>query len=102
MCTASVGDIILKDATIQGLMARPSLDLIHKQVLFTLYALDFEKRLANLKTILPIYLSMDWDNCEKILRLLESEGLITMNSGSIVMNYPLKIEANDTSCGCMA
>jgi ABC-type metal ion transport system substrate-binding protein len=102
MCTVSVGDIIFKDATIQGLMARPSLDLIHKQVLITLYALDFEKRLADLKTMLPIYLSMDWENCEKILVMLESEGLITMNSGSIVMNYPLKIEENDTSCGCMA
>ena len=102
MCTVSVGNIIFKDETIQGLMARPSLDLIHKQVLMTLYALDSQKRLEEFKAVLPIYLSMEWENCEKILVELESEGLITVKTGSIVMNHPLNLEANETSCGCMA
>ncbi|MFH0959170.1 MAG: hypothetical protein V1897_10750 [Pseudomonadota bacterium] len=102
MCTASVGNIIFKDETIQGLMARPGLDLIHKQVLMTLYALDFQKRLDEFKSVLPIYLSMDWKSCEKILIELESEGLITVKADSIVLNHPLNIEENETSCGCMA
>ncbi len=100
MCTASVGDIIMENALIQELMAKPDLDLIHKQVLITLYALDSQKRLDDHKTMLPIYLSMDWKNCEEILRTLESAGLITIDQGSILMNYPIDVDSNQSSCGC--
>ncbi len=100
MCTASVGDIIMENQMIQDLMAKPNLDLIHKQVLMTLYALDAQKRLDDYKTILPIYLSMDWKNCEQILETLESAGLVTLDRESIVMNYPLNIDKNQSSCGC--
>jgi len=100
MCTASVGDIIMGNAVIQELMAKPDLDLIHKQVLMTLYALDAQKQLGDHKTILPIYLSMDWKDCEEILRTLESVGLITLDRGSILMNYPIDVDSNHSSCGC--
>jgi len=100
MCTASVGDIIMENQMIQDLMAKPNLDLIHKQVLMTLYALDAQKRLDDYKTILPIYLSMDWKNCEQILETLASAGLVTLDRVSIVMNYPLNLDTSQSSCGC--
>lgn len=102
MCMVTVGNVIFEDETIQRLMAKPSLGLIHKQVLMTLYALDSQKRLSEFRTVLPIYLSMDWDNCEQILKLLDSEDLITFNVETIVMNHPLNINPGETSCGCMA
>ncbi|MGC8602444.1 MAG: hypothetical protein ACP5VS_02005 [Desulfomonilaceae bacterium] len=101
MCTASVSDIIMENEMIQGLMANPGLDLIHKQVLMTLYALDAQKRIEDYKSILPIYLSMDWDNCEQILQTLVSTGLITIDQESILMNYPIDIDSTRSSCGCM-
>ncbi|MCX5873714.1 MAG: hypothetical protein NTY51_10865 [Deltaproteobacteria bacterium] len=102
MCMVSVGNLIIENEMIQQLMANPSLDLIHKQVLMTLYALDAQKSLADHKTVLPIYLSMNWDECDKILGVLESAGTITRNHESILLNYPLNIDATESSCGCMA
>lgn len=102
MCMVSVGNLIIENEMIQQLMANPSLDLIHKQVLMTLYSLDAQKRLADHKTVLPIYLSMNWDDCDKILRVLESAGTITRNQESILLNFPLNIDAAESSCGCMA
>jgi hypothetical protein len=102
MCMVSVGNLIIENEMIQQLMANPSLDLIHKQVLMTLYSLDAQKRLADHRTVLPIYLSMNWDECDKILRVLESAGTITRSQESILLNYPLNLDATDSSCGCSA
>ena len=101
MCTTSVGDIIIGNEMFQELMAKPGLDLIHKQVLMTLYALDAQKRLGDYKTMLPIYLATDWQNCKEILSTLESNGLIKIDQESISMSYPLNIDAAQSSCGCM-
>ena len=101
MCTASVGDIIMGNEMMQELMAKPELDLVHKQVLMTLYALDMQKRLGDYKTILPIYLGMNWDNCKEILNTLEAGGLIKIGQEGISMSYPLDVDSSQTSCGCM-
>ncbi|MGC8658919.1 MAG: hypothetical protein ACP5U1_07570 [Desulfomonilaceae bacterium] len=101
MCTTSVGDVIMGNEMIQNLMANPALDLIHKQVLMTLYALDAQKRLRDYKIMLPVYLATDWQNCEQILNTLASNGLIKIDHESISMSYPLNIDENQSSCGCM-
>ncbi len=102
MCTVSAGNIIMENETIMDLMANSNLDLIHKQVLMTLYAFEAQKRLSDFRAILPVYLSMSWENCAEILKVLESEGLITLGQDTVIMNYPLNIEAADSSCGCMS
>jgi ABC-type metal ion transport system substrate-binding protein len=64
-----------------------------------LYSLDTGNRLQECREVLPVYLSKDWSECEKILKTIEEAGLITMTDGEVSLTH--KIEAqHPIICGC--
>lgn len=100
MCMDAISHMLMNDETIQNKLANPILDLIHKQVLMALYSMDAENRLHEYRQMLPVYLSTDWLNCERILDVLEEAGLLTRTSGKIDLTYRILTETGDSSCGC--
>ncbi len=99
MCTASVGNLLIYNERIQELMNNPSMDIIHKQVVMTLYSLALNKRLGEYEKLLPVYLGLGIDECRNILATIEEAGLIKSNNGLISLTYPVDTDAAD-SCGC--
>lgn len=99
MCTASVGNLLVYDERIQDLMNKPGMDIIHKQVVMTLYSLALSKRLDEHERLLPVYLGLDADECKKILTTIERAGLIKNRDGKISLTYPVHTDPAD-SCGC--
>lgn len=99
MCTDGVGHLVLGDDTIQEKMANPILDIVHKQVIMTLYSLDAAHRLDDYKEMLPLYLSIDWPQCSSILDAIEEAGLISRTESGIVLTHPIESD-NGSSCGC--
>jgi hypothetical protein len=101
MCMDGVSLSLMNDETFREILADPALDFVHKQVLMTLYSLDHEKRLADYRKMLPIYLSSDWAKCEAILQTLEVAGLITRShDGSLALTHPVHVDQPDAACGC--
>lgn len=99
MCTASVGNLLIYDERIQNLMNKPEMDIIHKQVVMTLYSLDLSKRLDEYEKLLPVYLGLKADVCREILVTIEKAGLIENKNGKISLKYPI-ISDQSGSCGC--
>jgi predicted methyltransferase len=99
MCTDGVGHLVLGDEAIQEKMANPILDLVHKQVVMTLYSLDASHRLDEYKEVLPLYLSVDWPQCNAILDAIEQAGLINRTENGIAMTHPVESDS-ESSCGC--
>ena len=60
MCVDGVSRLVMGNLTIQNLMSNPILDIVHKQVVMTLYSLAADHCLHEYEKILPVYLSADW------------------------------------------
>ena len=99
MCTDGVSLIVMNDEDIQQLMSNPILDVIHKQVVMTLYSLDANDGLQDYKRMLPLYLGMDWDVCQKILDTIEKAGLLFRTSDGIALTHPVQRDTT-SACGC--
>ncbi len=100
MCTASVAGLIFENEEIQNLLANPVLDMIHRQVAMTLYALAAEHRIGDYESLLPVYLSRGTEECEKIIDKLEEAGLLTRSESGIELTHPLDPQAVESSCHC--
>jgi hypothetical protein len=90
----------MEDENVRELLADPRLDLIHHQVVMTLYSLDAGGRMADYREILPLYLSVDWDRCSELLETLENVGLISRTGDSIVLTHRIVSEAAASQCLC--
>jgi hypothetical protein len=99
MCTDGVSLIVMNDENIQQLMSNPILDVIHKQVVMTLYSLDASDGLEDYKRMLPLYLGMDWDVCQKILDTIEKAGLLSHTSDGIALTHRVERDTS-SACGC--
>jgi hypothetical protein len=99
MCTDGVSHLIFADEAIMQKMADPILDLVHKQVLMTLYSWDAADQLGEYRDLLPVYLSKDWPECEAILKTIEQAGLVTLTSNGIALAHPLP-RTDEPECGC--
>ncbi len=99
MCMDSVGHLVMQDETIQGLMSNPILELVHKQVIMTLYSLDADHRLNECKELLPIYLSVDWNKCCEILNTIQAAGLLVRNADEVRLTHPIDTDGMNV-CGC--
>jgi len=99
MCTDGVSRIIMNDDKIQALMSNPILDLIHKQVIMNLYSLDADHSLSDYKRMLPIYLGMDWEACQRLLNTIEEAGLLYRTVDGIALTHPVEPDTS-AHCGC--
>jgi len=84
------------------MMANPILDIIHKQVLMTLYSLEVSGRLNDYRELLPVYLGAKWPECKAILEAIEKAGLLKRTETGIELTYKLKSGHALDSCGCFA
>ena len=100
MCVDGVSRLVMGNLTIQNLMSNPILDIVHKQVVMTLYSLAADHCLHEYEKILPVYLSIDWAQCSAILDTLEQAGLLTRTEDGISLTYPIDAEAESSACGC--
>ncbi len=100
MCVEGMNCFAMTDEAFQKVMSNPTLDLIHKQVLMTLYSMAVNKCLHEYKELLPVYLSADWSRCETILQTLEHAGLLTRTENGIELTYKVAEDKSAASCGC--
>jgi hypothetical protein len=100
MCVDGVSRLVMGNLTIQNLMSNPILDIVHKQVVMTLYSLAANDCLHEYEKILPVYLSADWAECSAILDTIEKAGIITSTEDGITLTYPIDVEAESPTCGC--
>jgi len=100
MCMDGVSLAVMNDERIQQALASPLLDLVHKQVLFTLYSMNAAGSLDEYQQVLPLYLSTDSATCESILSTLEQAGLLVRNQGTIELTHKVDAPVPDGSCGC--
>ncbi len=100
MCMEGMNCFAMNDPAFQKVMSNPALDLIHKQVLMTLYSMAANKCLQEYKELLPVYLSADWSRCETILETLERAGLLTRTEHGIQLTHQIDATNPAMSCGC--
>ncbi|MFH0822379.1 MAG: hypothetical protein V2B18_06475 [Pseudomonadota bacterium] len=100
MCTEGVSHLLMDDARIGRALSDPGLDLVHKQVMMALYSLADGKRLDRYKEMLPIYLSLDWDECDVILDAIVQAGLLRRTEEGLELVYPITRDHTEHSCGC--
>ena len=100
MCMEGMNCLAMSDEAFQKLMSNTALDLVHKQVLMTLYSMAARKCLHEYKELLPVYLSAEWSRCETILETLERAGLITRTEHGIEFTYKVVENSPSASCGC--
>jgi hypothetical protein len=102
MCMDAVSHLVMQDEKIMELMDNPELDLVHKQVVMMLYALDAGGKLHEAEEVLPLYLSMDGDRCRGILAVIERAGLLSRLGGEIRLTHPVAASEQLAACGCSA
>jgi hypothetical protein len=100
MCMEGMNCLAMTDEAFQKLMSNPALDLVHQQVLMSLYSMAASKCLHEYKELLPVYLSSDWSRCESILEALERAGLLTRTEQGIELTYKIDEKSTAASCGC--
>jgi hypothetical protein len=100
MCVDGVSRLVMGDPTVQELLSNPILDIVHKQVVLTLYSLAADHSLHEYEKMLPVYLSLDWARCSAILDTIEQAGLITRTKDGIALTYPIDAEAEGSPCAC--
>jgi hypothetical protein len=100
MCIDGVSHLIMRDENVRVLMFDPRMDLIHQQVLMTLYSLEAGGRLHEYRDVLPLYLSLNWNECSAILDTIEQVGLLARYAEGIKLTYPVKRHDADVACGC--
>ena len=100
MCIAGISRLMMEDERFQQLMSNLNLELIHWQVVMTLHSLDAGGRLHEYREMLPICLSLDWEECSAILDTLEKAGLLVRIDDTISLTHPIITETAHRSCGC--
>ncbi len=100
MCTASVTALIFADEEIQRLMANPILDMVHRQVVLTLYGLDADHRLDEYESLLPVYLSLSPEQCSGVIDRIEQAGIVARSDDGLVLTHPLDPADMEPSCHC--
>ncbi|MCA1961396.1 MAG: hypothetical protein LDL33_11440 [Desulfomonile sp.] len=100
MCMDAVSHLVMQDEKIMELMSNPELDLIHKQVVMMLYALDAEGKLSEAEEMLQLYLSVDRDRCSGILAAIERAGLLGRVGDEIRLTHPIAVPDRPAACGC--
>jgi hypothetical protein len=100
MCVEGVGTLVMQDEKVQLLLSDPRMDVIHKQVVMTLYSLDIGGRLAEVREVLPLYLSMEWSACREILETIERVGLVSLVDGKVSLTYPISPDHGSQECLC--
>jgi hypothetical protein len=100
MCTDGVSSLVMSDDTIQSRIMEAGLDFIHLQVLVNLYNLAVTGSLNEYRTMLPMYLSIDMDQCEALLAQLEGAGLLSRANGELELVHKIEAQADPSSCGC--
>jgi len=96
----AVSHLVMQDEKIMELMSNPELDLVHKQVVMMLYALDAGRKLSEAEEMLPLYLSMDRDRCRGILAAIERAGLLRREGNEICLTHPIAAPDQPAACGC--
>ena len=99
MCTEGVSFWAMNDDEVQALLANPILDLVHKQVLMNLYAMDAHNQLHEFKELLPLYLSKDWSECRDILDTLVQADLLKWTDNGIELTRSIPRQEQDQACG---
>jgi hypothetical protein len=100
MCSTGLSEWFFKDERIQEIMTHPSMDLVHKQVLFNLYALQADGHLDGYQDLLPVYLGKPWPECDRILDKIEEMGLIRRSGEGLFLIYEPERSAALSSCMC--
>jgi hypothetical protein len=100
MCVDGVSRLVMGNPTIQDLLSNPILDIVHKQVVITLYSLAADHCLHEYEKMLPVYLSLEWAKCSAILDNIEQAGLLTRTEDGIALTYPIDTEAEGSPCAC--
>jgi hypothetical protein len=100
MCMEGMNSFSITDDAFQKLVSNPELDLVHKQVLMSLYSMAAIKCLHEYKELLPVYLSSDWSHCETILETLERAGLLSLTEHGIELTHKVDEKSVGASCGC--
>ncbi len=100
MCTASVAGLIFADEEIQRLLANPLLDMIHRQVVLTLYGLDLDHKLHEYESLLPVYLGVSPEECSAIIEKIVQAGLVAHSENGLVLTRPLDPDRMESSCHC--
>ncbi|MEW6348531.1 MAG: hypothetical protein AB1646_05680 [Thermodesulfobacteriota bacterium] len=98
MCTASVAGLIFEHEEIQRLLANPILDMVHRQVVLTLYGLDADRRLDEYQSLLPVYLNMSPEECSAVMEKIEKAGLVVRSGNGLALTYPLNPDRMESSC----
>lgn len=99
MCTDGVSHLVMNDEKIQKLMSNPILDLVHKQVIMSLYSLEANHNLKDYRQMLPLYLGKDWAACDAILNTIEKAGLLMRTADGIALTHPVERDASP-ACRC--
>jgi DNA-binding MarR family transcriptional regulator len=94
------GSLFQHDEKLRSVMEDPSLDITQKQVLMALYSQFFAGALGSVRDRLPIYLSMDWNDCVPILDGLERAGLLRRSGDRVELTYTPARPSPGASCGC--
>lgn len=102
MCMDAVSHLVMQDEKIMKLMDNPELELVHKQVVMILYALDAAGKLHEVEEVLPRYLAVDRDRCLQILAAIERAGLLSRLGGGIKLTHPVAASDHLAACGCTA
>jgi len=100
MCMDGVCHMLIENEKVRELMLNPGLDIVHKQVVMTLYALDAGGRLTDYREVLPVYLSRDWAQCSDILITIEEAGLLRFTPDGIALTHPIAPRDPTSSCAC--
>lgn len=100
MCMDAVSHLVMQDEKILELMNNPELDLVHKQVVMMLYALDAQGKLNDVDDVLPLYLAMDPGRCSSILAAIERAGLLSRCGHEIRLTHPVAAGDEPAACSC--
>lgn len=100
MCMEGVSNVVMTDGFIQAKMQEAGLDFVHLQVLMNLYSLQMNNGLEAYRETLPVYLSMELEKCELILKEIEEAGLITRAGGIISLVREIDTPDDGLLCGC--
>lgn len=100
MCMDGVCLHVMENEALQERLADPSLDLVHRQVVMTLYSMHAANQLEQGADMLPVYLGVDRQECERILSDLERVGVIDRSEGGLSLTYPVEMPHDPCACTC--
>lgn len=100
MCTTGISYQVMSDPNLQELVSRKKLDLVHQQLVMVLYTLEHEKRLHEYRQMLPIYRGKNWAECEQLLEVLETAGIVKRSAEGIELPLHIHVHEDVGACAC--